>query len=79
MRRILKLKNCERVCRVMFQTALANVSISIKAIGVENLHKHLLISWQDLIKLKVIPANFPAQIEDTALHVTTDEIETGLL
>ena len=48
----------------IFDAILNNVSTSIRAIIVTKLHKNLLISWQDLISLKVINENFPAQIQE---------------
>ena len=48
----------------IFEATLNDVSTSIRAIVVTKLHKNLLISWQDLISLKVINENFPAQIQE---------------
>ena len=41
-----------------FDATLNNVCTSIRAIVVSNLHKNLLISWQDLIALHVIIKTF---------------------
>ena len=43
-----------------FDATLQDVCAPIKAIVVSNLHKNLLISWQDLIALRVIKKNFPS-------------------
>ena len=43
----------------MFSATLQEVTATIKAIVVNDLHKNLSISWQDLIQLRVINPNFP--------------------
>ena len=48
----------------IFEASLNDTITSIRAIVVIKLHKNLLISWQDLISLKVINENFPAQIQE---------------
>ena len=54
-----------------FDATLQSVCTSIKAIVVSNLYKNFLISWQDLIALRVINKNFPAQIHE--VHSITQE------
>ena len=56
----------------IFDAILNNVSASICAIVVTKLHKNLLISWQDLISLKVINEKFPAQIQE--VHSAEQEL-----
>ena len=56
----------------VFEATLNNVVASIRAIVVTKLHKNLLISWQDLISLKVINENFPAQIQE--VHAAEQEL-----
>ena len=51
-------------CFTIFDATLNNLSTSIRAIIASKLHKNLLISWQDLISLKVINKNFPSQIQE---------------
>ena len=48
----------------IFDVTLNNVCTSIRAIVVSKLHKNLLISWQDLIALRVINKKFPPQIHE---------------
>ena len=56
----------------VFEASLNNILTSIRAIVVTKLHKNLLISWQDLISLKVINENFPAQILE--FHAAEQEL-----
>lgn len=55
-----------------FSTTLNSITITIKAIVVKDLHKNLLISWQDLIALLVINSNFPKQLDDTACSASSE-------
>ena len=48
----------------------------IKVIVVSNLHKNLLISWQDLIALRDINKNFPAQINEEVHSVTQEKFDS---
>ena len=57
-----------------FTPKLESVTTTIKPIIGDNLHKNLLISWQALIKLKDINPSFPAQIEETGLTVSSDQL-----
>ena len=59
----------------IFDATLNNFGTSIRAIVVTELHKNLLISWQDLISLKVINENFPAQIQEVH-SVEQDQFES---
>ena len=56
----------------IFKATFNDVITSIRAIIVTKLHKNLLISWQDLISLKVINENFPAQIQE--VHSAEQEL-----
>ena len=55
----------------VFEASLNNLVTSIRSIVVKKLHKNLLISWQDIISLKVINENFPAQIQE--VHAAEQE------
>ena len=55
-----------------FGATLQDVCTPIKAVVVSNLHKNLLISWQDLIALQMINKKFPAQLSKQACSVTQD-------
>ena len=56
----------------VFEASLNNTVTSIRAVVVTKLHKNLLISWQDLISLKVINENFPTQIQ--VVHAAEQEL-----
>ena len=58
-----------------FTASLQNVCTKIKAIVIKNLHKNLLISWQDLIALRAINKNFPAQLHDHACSVVQENYD----
>ena len=59
-----------------FDATLQDVCTPIRAIVVSNLHKNLLISWQDFIALKIMNKNFPPQITEHACSVIQDKFET---
>ena len=41
----------------------------------KDLHKNLLISWQDLIQLGVISPNFPAQMKEAAFSASLESFD----
>ena len=57
------------------ETTLQTVCTSIKAIVISNLHKNFLISWQDLIALRIINENFPAQIHEV-YSITQEQFDS---
>ena len=59
-----------------FTATLQDICTPIKAIVVKNLNKNLLISWQDLIALKVINKNFHAKLNKQACSVTHDNFDS---
>ena len=59
-----------------FDATLQDVCTPIKAIVVTNLHKNLLISWQDLIAVRVINKKNPAKLSQQARSVTQDNFES---
>ena len=61
---------------ITFSATLHNITTNITAIVVEALHKNLFISWQDVIQLRVINLNFPAQMVEAVFSASSESFDT---